>query len=852
MTSILRQNNTLFILILLGLICFTTSQAQSLSERTEGITNFEKIRKITEDYYSNMIKSGAKKHPSDPKYKHWKRWEWYHKDRLDSKGNIQENQLGIIKINNEIKNIEKEESRSTNSDWTFVGPDGHIPSTTSTHYIGLGRVDRIAFHPTDPNIIFIGTPAGGLWKTTNGGTTWNPVDEYLPSLGISGIAISPTNPNLMYVLTGCGDGMGLASSSGVFKSTNGGDTWEKTGILSPINYSGYMLEMNPTNDQELFAATSKGLYRTTNGGTFWIKVIPESIKFYDVKFKPGTATTVYASTNFGMYYSDYSGSTGSWHLADLLPAPTETGRTAIAVTADDPNRVYLHMGPQLTNTTFQGFYYSSNSGHSFLRVATSPNIAGSQSGYDFCATASPVSKNIAIVGGLTCWRTTNSGSSWSEITTFGAGSSSPGYVHPDIHAVAYNPLNNYLYVGTDGGFYRSMDNGDNWTNLSEGIATTLFYHFSETPEDPNYLIGGTQDNGMKLRKSNSTKFDHVEAADGFSTIFYPGDKSKFYGSVNEFIRKYWNYGANFSSITPKEHWFCELATHQTNPSIVFAGTNEQGGRLYKSTNEGTTWDTLFLWAGDAVLTCPSNHNRVYFSGAKRIFLSNNLGASADSIHQNPGFPTEYGYITDLAVNPLNSSNVYATISGTTPGVKVMQSLNAGASWTNISNDLPNIPTNCIATTGSGDIYIGTDIGVFYKRASGSNWIPYRNGLPATIINDLAINESQNTIRAGSYGRGIWVSPLSNGSCETNLVWNTVTNMDGYHYYEASNSIVNKSILSGGMTTNIFMKSGNFIDLKEGFHAKSDGLYFKAYTGPCAAGGIPSLSSNEGATSKIKK
>ena len=182
----------------------------------------------------------------------------------------------------------------------------------------------------------------------------------------------------------------------------------------------------------------------------------------------------------------------------------------------------------------------------------------------------------------------------------------------------------------------------------------------------------------------------------------------------------------------------------------------------------------------------------------------------------------------------------------------MQSADAGLTWANISANLPNIPANCVATTGSGDIYVGTDIGIFYRRVSSSNWVPYRNGLPATIISDLVINESQSTIRASSNGRGIWVSPLSDGTCEPNLVWTSVTNMDGYHYYEASNSIVNKSVLSGGMTTTVFMKSGNFIDLKEGFHAKDDGLYFKAYTGSCNAGGIPGLKpENDQGLDKVK-
>jgi photosystem II stability/assembly factor-like uncharacterized protein len=826
----------------LALFLFTSfsGNTQTLNEKLRGLTNFEEIRNVAEDYYANLRKSGAKRHQSDPKYKHWKRWEWYHKDRTDPQGNIQTNQLDVLKINKAIKKSEASATRSTNSDWTFVGPTDNIPNPTSTSYIGLGRVDRIAFHPTDPNTIFIGTPAGGLWKTTDDGNTWTALDDYLPSLGISGICISPSNPNLMYVLTGCGDGLGIWSSSGVFKSIDGGETWTNTAQLSEDNFTGYAMVMDPNNDQVLYVATNIGLFTTGSGGNTWFNF--GGGKCFDVKLKPGDASTIYVAQVSKMLYTFNSGA--NWHESNLLPAPDSLGRTAIAVTADDPNRVYLHMGPEKSETTFNGFYYSGDSGQNFVQVATSPNIVGPQSVYDFCVTASPVSKNIVIAGGLTCWRSTNSGSTWNEITTYGAGSNLPGYVHPDIHALAFNPLNNHLYCANDGGFYKSTDTGNSWTNLSKGIETTMFYHMSETPLDPNYVIGGTQDNGIKLRKSNSEEFDHVAGADGFSTKFYPNDKTKYYASINTIVKRYWNNGGSFASITPKEHWLSELAVHQTNKDILFAGTNEEGGRLYKSTNEGSSWDTLFLSAGDAIITCPSNYNKMYFAGNKKIFVSYDLGITADSINDNPGFPSEYGNITDLAVSPYTSIKLYATISGKTEGLKVMQTLNSGASWTNISGTLPNVPANCIAVTSGGDLYLGTDIGVFFKAASAADWVPYRNGMPATIVTDLSINESQNTIRASTFGRGIWVSPLSDGNCQSNLVWSAITEMEGYHYYEASNSIVNKSILSGGMTTNVFMKSGNFIDLKEGFHAKNDGLYFKAFIGPCNTGGIPELKQDD--------
>lgn len=851
-TSIFIKCFTLCIVLLISF----SANTQTLSERLEGKTNFKEIQTIAETYYAELKENGLERNPSDPKYKHWKRWEWYQNYRLDPNGNVLQNNNHVLAAERAVKKMEANGSRSTNSDWTFLGPDSHIPSPTRTTGIGLGRVDRIAFHPTDPDIIFLGTPKGGLWKTTDGGNTWSPMDDFLPNMGISGICISHSNPNLIYILTGAGDDGALPGgnnlSSGVLKSTDGGTTWEQTGPLSPSAYFAFNLEIHPDNDQILFAATEKGLWKTSNGGTTWN--LAEGGWFYDVKFKPGDPSTVYASGPSSLKYNTNTGD-GPWPMSSLTPTPTITnGRTAIAVTADDPNRVYLHMGPNIDSTTFNGFYYSNNSGQSFLRVANSPDLIQGQPFYNFCVAASPISKNVVVTGALICHRSTNSGVGWSPITTYFDGSNLPGYVHPDIHALKYNPLNNYLYVAGDGGFHRSMDNGTTWTNLSDGIEIATYYKFAETPLDPNYILGGNQDNGVKLRKSNSTAFDHIDGADGYDVAFSPTDKSKFYCSRNSFVDKYWNNGANKEGITPRLHWFSQVAVHEANDNILFVGTKWEGGRLYKSINAGSTWDTLFVSAGDAIVTCPSLHNRLYLASEQTIYRSDDLGDSAIPLHSNSGFPSGSLKVTDLAVNPINSGFVYATIGGTIEGVKVLQSSVAGNSWTDISGSLPNVATICIATTASGDLYVGTEIGVFFKAAGAADWVPFRNGLPATIVADLSINESQNTIRAATFGRGIWESPLSNGDCTTNLTWSPSPDLEGYHYYEASNSITNQSVILGGMTTEVFMKSGNYIDLKDGFQAKSDGLYFRAYLGPCSTGGIPELKpqKEENSVKKEKK
>ncbi|NNF36064.1 MAG: hypothetical protein HKN68_18310 [Saprospiraceae bacterium] len=820
--------------------------SQQLIDRLEGKENFKEVKEIAERYYQEINEGKIQKNPNDLKYKHWKRWEWYAQDRLDKKGDLVNTGRNNINALIDEKRRYRDTERTTNSFWTFTGPDSNPSSPTSHHYIGLGRVDRIAFHPSNPNIIYIGTPAGGIWKTMDGGVTWIPLDDFLPSLGVSGIAISKTNPNLIYALTGCGDGGGVSSSSGVLKSIDGGETWIKTGELYSGAYSGYMLTMDPNNDQVLFAATNRGLYKTSNGGSSWTRVLSTST-IYDVKFKPGSSDSLYACGRTSVYYSYYGGDQSEWSISAYDISPSIVGRKAIAVTPADPERIYLFTGPHTGVGTFSGFYTSINGGMNYTRAANSPNILGgesgmdnnSQSSYDFCIAASTQQSNVVVVGGLIVWRSINYGAGWTNSTTFGTGSSSPGYVHPDVHAVEFNPLNDYLYAATDGGFYRSTDLGFNWTNLSEGIGTAQFYHMAGTSVNNNYVLCGAQDNGTKYRKNNTTSFDHVAGTDGFSVQFYPGDPSRFLCSFNGSLVKFWNYGADNGNLTPKFHWFMELAIHNTNKDIIFAGTNDGGGRLYKSINEGVSWDTTFILAGASVMTCPSNNDRIYVAGGSEIRRSDDLGGIFTTLHDKPGFPYMPPSITDIAVHPYNSSNVYITFGGYEAGTKVYTSIDGGLSWENISGTLPDVPANCIDVNINGDLYLGTDIGVYYKSLGSSDWIPFKNGLPSTIVTDFYINNNISVIRASTFGRGVWTSLLADGNCVNDLVWSTITTLNGYQYFEANNKIENKSIIDGGIGTNVFFKAGQFIDLKPGFHAKDDGIIFQAQLGPCNSGGVPS-------------
>lgn len=825
--------------ILLFIIVVISSSNQinaQLSERLKGITKFKEIQSITEQYYAELKEEGKERHHSDPKYKHWKRWEYDLRLELMPNGEVAQNKNLLINANKSVQKVEESQDRSTISYWTYDGPDGLQEDPTSTHFIGLGRVNRMAFHPTDENTIYIGGPSGGIWKTTDAGSNWTALDDYLPSLGISGIVVSHENPNVVYALSGDGDGGGYGFSSGVFKSTDGGESWKVGGQLADETYSGYRLEMDPNNADRLFAATNKGLYQTIDGGNSWTKSLSGLV--YDVKFKPGSSSPIYAALPSTIARS-FSGNLGSWFASSLTPAPDSIGRVALAVTPADPERVYAFIGPKIDNSTYEGFYYSNNSGLSFLRVHNSPNMAGPQSNYDFCATASPTNANTVLVGGLIVYKSTNGGSFFSAKTGYGYLDELDWYVHHDIHDIEINPLNGNLYAATDGGFYVSDNVGDSWTDLSVGLGLAQYYRIDITTEDDNYVVGGLQDNGIKLKKNTSVIFDHIQGADGFDTKFYNGDKSKFYATTNGSTKRFWDNGssqANFNM--PGNLWFNKLAIKPDDNNTVLIGTDDNGGRLYKSTNQGDNVTFVDVPCSAAIESCPSYDDLVYFAGPQSMYRSINFGDTYETISSNPGFPTDFPQIADIGVHPNQANVVYVSMGGYGSPTGIYKSTTFGNTWTDFTGSLPQIPIRCIAVHSNGDVYVGTNIGVFYRPLGASDWVPFRNGLPNVVINDLVIQPNTNRLYAGTYGRGIWSAPIGDGNCLENLTFLSSSTFEGYYFYEVNNNVSCRSTIEGEETTELIIHAGNRIDLLPDFRATHGGN-FRAIIAPCG-NGVPQV------------
>lgn len=805
-----------------------------------GTDDFATIQQNVESYYANIDRS-----KKGTGYKQWKRWEYIQQNRLSPDGKI---------INYAARNLEefdtyykgsgaREITETTYGYWASLGADYFVDGNGWNG--GIGRVNCITFHPSVANTFWVGTPSGGLWRTTTGGTSWTPLTDGMPRIGVSGLAVNYNNTNIMYLLTGDGDG-GDVSSIGVMKTTDGGVTWYPTGLTwAATDFErGYKILMHPTNPAILFVVSTAGIFRTANSGTTWTNVHSTAgSNYHDIEFKPGDPSIVYACAGSKFYRSLDGGVTWTQITSGV---PTTATRMAIGVSPNNDAYVYLFAGPSYTSGVFVGMYLSTSSGSTFSTRSTTPNILGysstgadddDQTTYDHAIAVSRTDVADVIIGGINTWSSTNWGSTWS-LTSMWNNPPGSDYTHADIHALEINPLNNYLYCGSDGGIFRSTDFGANWTDLSDGLEITQSYRIAGYEPNEDLITNGTQDNGSN-KWSGGTTFLHMLGADGMDCMIDHSNPNNLYNCIQYGnIYKSTNGGSTFSFIAPLVDagpWVTPLAMSPTNSQILYAGYSD----IYKSTNGGASWSNIGYSGTGAIALGTSNSSRVYASvgGTKTIYMSDDAGATFTDV--SAGLPS--GSITFIAVNPDNSFDVFVTYGGYTSGQKVYRSLNAGTTWTNISGTLPNIPVNCIAyqdTDGAPNdaIYIGTDLGVYYRDDEIGDWIPFMNGMPNVMVFDLEINEAGDAITAGTYGRGLWRSTLYTDCPVAYFNYQNTDpsnpNYTGFQHYEASDSIRANRIITGGVGTDVTYQAGGHIRLFTGFHARA-GNKFVARLGPCS-------------------
>lgn len=695
-------------------------------------------------------------------WKQYKRWEAFWEPRVFPHGmRPPENHTWKEHLRFE-RTYPRTSSGARNANWTPMGP---YSWTTSSYNPGNGRVNAVAEDPNDVNTLYVGAPAGGCWKSTDAGATWTPLTDDLQSLGVSAIAIDYTNSDVIYIGTG-DDDANNTYSIGLLKTTDGGATWAEVTPASASIFGSkiYKVIIHPVDHNTIFLASSTGCHKSTDGGATW--TLLRTGIWRDMELKPGDPNTIYVANK--TVYRTTNGGT-SWSLVNVgLPTAANINRAEIAVTAANPDYVYFVCGSE-ADASFYGLYRSTNSGTSFTLQANTPNIfaydmtgantTSGQSWYDLAIAASPTNAEEIYIGGINVWKSTDGGVTYS-IKSHWYFPPSVGYTHADIHALEM--FGNRLYCGSDGGIFKSTNGGNSFADLSDGLSITQFYRIGGSEQVPHKIIGGTQDNGCNL--INNGVALHTNGADGMETLISSLDSlvmytSSQYGS----FRRSDDGGYNFSGIFPTRSgdgaWVTPLVMNPQDNDMLLAGYDEVYLTLDKG-NSDSPISSFGLGGGllrNLAIAPSDGYTHFYASTYSQIWGTSNSGSTWNDI--TTGLPNSA--ISSITVHPTQPLKVWVTFSGIQIGQKVYLTEDGGTTWTNISSNLPNIPVNClIYQDGSADgIYIGTDVGIYYTDTLLAGWQYYSAGLPNVIVNDLEINYTIGKIRAGTYGRGLWESPI---------------------------------------------------------------------------------------------
>lgn len=693
-------------------------------------------------------------------YRVFKRWEWLMEPRTHPTGVRPDPQV-YAKALKDLASMRRVQGAKSNADWQPIGPAAWA-NWGSGYNPGNGRVNCITVDPTNASVIYVGTPAGGLWKSTNGGAQWTSLFDDAPTLGVSGVAVDPTDPQVVYCATGDGDGTDTYSM-GVIKSTDGGGTWNSTGLdwhITAVRTT-RMLRMHPTDPLTLLCAANNGLWRTEDGGDAWTMVAEGS--FHDVEFKPDDPSIVYACGD--RFFRSLDGGSTFTPVTAGLPAANLVNRMRIAVSPNDPFKVYVLAGSE-SDASYLGLYRSTDGGSNFTVRSTSPNLFGyeqdgsdgaGQSGYDMALSVDPANADRVWIGGINVWRSTNGGTSWTPLSDWFFTGAMP-YTHADIHSL--DVYNGQLWCGSDGGVFRSAVAGGDWTDLSAGLRITQYYRFGSSELVPDRMMAGAQDNGMNLIDGGT--WAHVYGADGMEGAVDPFDPDILYGEYQYGgISRSDDGGQNFfninSELNEESGWVAPFVLDQQQEGVIIAGFQN----LWRSEDRGDNWeqwtDVNTTRTVRAIAIAPGNSNVVYYANNNWMLRTLNNGGTWEAA--STGLPDNA--ITSIAVDDNDAQHVFVALSGYTDGNKVFESTDAGNTWQNISGNLPNVPANTIVymPESNDGIYVGNDIGVFYKDADLGNWQPFSTGLPKVIVTELEVNQAAGKLRCSTFGRGLWETDL---------------------------------------------------------------------------------------------
>lgn len=650
------------------------------------------------------------------------------------------------------------------SQWTWIGP-GNIG----------GRIRAILIHPTMPSRMWAGSVAGGIWTTANGGTSWSPVNDFMANLSVNTMIIHPFDTNVLYA--GTGEGFFNADAirgAGVFKSTDGGVTWEQ--LASTANSGFYFvnrLAISP-NGGTLLAATNSGIFRSVDAGGSWTQIT--TTRTLDTDFHPTDNMQAVAGLANGAALYSVNGGV-SWSATSSFGG----ARVEIAYARSAPNTVYA----SVENASGE-LWRSANAGQTYTRVNTGTNYLGGQGWYDNALWVDPTNSQIVIVGGIDLWRSTNGGSTLTRISQW---QSAPSSAHADHHAMAAHPSfdgvnNRTVFFVNDGGVYRAsnvhtVSPTSGWQELNNNLGITQFYGAAGNATTGT-IVGGTQDNGtLRFRTSTGTEgWTTMFGGDGGWSAADPTNSNYFYGEyVYLRIHRSTNAGASSSNIyngitdaaNSCANFIAPFILDPNNANTLLGG----GCSLWRSVNVKATtpsWSAIKApITGNsrisAVAVAKGNSNIVWVGHNNGDVYTTDNGVSSPPSWILVGAVLPDRKVTRITIDPVNPDIVYAAFGGFSPD-NVWRTDDGGATWADItgvgSDGLPDAPVRSLVIhpQNSDWLYAGTEVGIFASEDGGQTW-----GVPHDGPANVSVDElfwMGTTLVAATHGRGLFSVPVAGG------------------------------------------------------------------------------------------
>lgn len=692
------------------------------------------------------------------------------------------------------------------SNWTSLG----YCQTNGGTRIG-GRVVCMAIDPNNTNNLWVGSASGGIWKSTNAGSTWTSVPTNLPVLGVSSIIIDPTNSNVIYAGTGevyhtevgvMGYNVWKTRGTygiGVIKSTNGGATWTQVMPKLSSDLSAIQsMAFHPTNSNTVFACATDGVYRSTNAGSTWSKIY-NGINVRDIAINPSNPDQIVISvgnmTNSvkGIFRTtNGSNANPTWtQITSGLPASFEG-----SIKLDNVGAGVLVASIGISSSTAASnreIYRSTDFGQTWAVVggttaSTTTNHCSYQFWFAHTVAINPFATDSIIFGGVDIYRYRISNTTRTTI----------GGLHADHHDIKFDPIKRgTVYVCNDGGVYKSTNGGVSFTAINTGLNATQFYaSLGVSKTNANRMAGGLQDNGQVIFNGTNWVQPSWSGGDGTSAAISPSNdniiivsrdaraiKRSIDGGVNgsEIAGSYWGFAGD-----SRTAFVAPIAFAPSDGTIVYQASDN----LHKSTNSGASFTNNTLGTGTPPLTpsnfieqrhktaialavSPTNPNKVYISTSPFAQYDNDVNdiyvnGTPNLLRTTTGgtpFTSIKGslpdrFVMDIAISKNNDDSVYVVLGGFGTS-HVYLTPDGGTTWLSRGAGLPDVPFNAILIdpVNQGTIYAGSDFGVYVSPDRGITWYDYNTGFyDATLVMDLQV-DANNKLIAATHGKGVFRSDL---------------------------------------------------------------------------------------------